>query len=80
MKDIKKEKEISFSPKPVSIEGTENTLKQMKNCVCRIYKKGKGTGFFTKIPFKSQLLPVLITNNHILGQNVIQNNNIITLD
>ena len=47
----------------------ENILNQMNNCVCRIYNKGEGTGFFTKIPFKSKLLPVLITNNHIININ-----------
>ena len=50
----------------------------MNNYVCRIYNNGHGTGFFTK-PFKSKLLPVLITNNHIINENNIKNNKIITL-
>ena len=46
----------------------------MKYCICRIYNgKIRGTGFFCKIPLenKSSFLPVLITNNHILGGNDI---------
>ena len=78
MEDSEKEKFIKTSPQPVSIKGTEKILDQMKNCVCRIYNNGKGTGFFTKIPYKSKLLPVLITNNHVLGQKDIENEKTIT--
>ena len=73
---ITKEKEAS--PAPVSLKGTEKILDQMKNCVCRILNNEKGTGFFTKIPYKSKLLSVLITNNHILGQRDIENKKTIT--
>ena len=59
----KKEKYIQNSLEPVSINSIEVILNQMKNCVCKIYIKGtKGTGFFTKIPYKNDLLKVLITN------------------
>ena len=52
----------------------------MKKCVCKIYINGTtGTGFFTKIPFNNQFLNVLITNNHILGENEIKNNKTITI-
>ena len=42
----------------------------MKNAVCKIHKIGwiKCTGFFCKIPYNSNLLKVLITNNHILNE------------
>ena len=74
MEDIIKGKEIKTSPEPVSLKGTEKILDQMNNCVCRIFNNGKGTGFFTKIPYKSKLLPVLITNNHVLDENAISIN------
>ena len=46
----------------------------MNNTICRIYNnKIEGIGFFTKIPFKSKLLPVLMTNNHIINPNDINN-------
>ena len=76
----KKEKYINKSPEPVSLEGTKNILNQMEKCVCKIYNDCEGTGFFTKIPFNNKLLPVLITNNHILNENDITNNKIISIN
>ena len=76
---MEKEKSIKTSPESVTFEGTKRILDQMNQCVCKIHNKVEGTGFFTKIPFNSKLLPVLITNNHVLGENEIKNNNIITL-
>ena len=54
-------------PIPVSIKKTEKILKQMKECVCKIYCENPGTGFFTKI----KNMPVLITNNHVLQKDEI---------
>ena len=68
MESCIKEKYIVSSPEPVSLIGTEKILNQMNNCVCRIYNNSEGTGFFTKIPYNSKLLPVLITNNHVLDK------------
>ena len=79
MEDIKKEKYIASSPEPVTLKGTEKILDQMNNSVCRIYNNGNGTGFFTKISYKSKLLPVLITNNHVINQDDILNNKKISL-
>ena len=79
MEDIKKEKYIESSPEPVTLKGTEKILDQMNNSVCRIYNNRNGTGFFTKIPYKSQLLPVLITNNHVINQEDILNNKTISI-
>ena len=76
---MEEEKLISTSAEPVTFEGTKRILDQMNKCVCKIYNKGEGTGFFTKIPFNSKLLPVLITNNHVLDQNEIKKDSIITL-
>ena len=74
MEDNGKEKYISMSPDPVSLKATLKIIDQMNNCICRIFNKGKGTGFFTKIPFQSKLLPVLITNNHVIDKNDIKDN------
>ena len=67
------EKYIENSPNPLTIEGTETILFQMKNCICKILSNDgkKGTGFFCKIPYLNKLLPVLVTNNHILDENSI---------
>ena len=79
--NIEKEISIQDQPIPVSIKGIEKILFQLKNCICQIYQKngGKGTGFFCKILFQNKLLPVLITNNHILKEEDIKNNEIIEL-
>ena len=75
---MEKEKLISTSAEPVTFEGTKRILDQMNKCVCKIYSQGEETGFFTRIPFNSKLLPVLITSNNVLGQNEIKKNSIIT--
>ena len=53
---------------PVSIEKTKKILWQMEKTICKIlsYDGIKATGFFCKIPYKKRLLPVLITNNHVI--------------
>ena len=70
MEDEQKEKYISTSPEPLSIKGTKTILEQMQKCVCKIYngEKGAGTGFFTKIPYKLNLLPTLITAYHVINE------------
>ena len=55
---------------------------QLKNKICKIIKENEtGTGFFIKIPHPDQfhLLPVLITNNHILDDKDLSINNDINL-
>ena len=50
-------------------------MEQMKKSVCKIELQfGMGTGFFCKIPFPDmdKMLPVLITNDHIINVNLIQ--------
>ena len=62
-------------PDAISSEVMENILEQIKSkLICKIKKDdGKlGTGFFAKIPFPDSLtyLPVLMTNNHIIEDNI----------
>ena len=51
----------------------------MQKSFCKI--KNIGTGFFCNIPFpdNSNSLPVFITNNHVLGENDIAKDNIISV-
>ena len=80
MVDKIKGKYISESPEPVSLKVTEKIIMQMKsNSVCKIINNGIGTGFFVKIPYKSQLLPVLIASNYIINQDDIKTNKKISL-
>ena len=54
----------------------------MRKCICKIKCSinGHGSGFFCKIPFPNEfkLLPVLVTNNHVLGENDIKEGKKIT--
>ena len=71
MSDTNFKKDVFFSSAySVSIEGIKKILFQLDNCICQISLKNgrKGTGFFCTIIFQNKLLPVLITNNHILGE------------
>ena len=60
----------SYCTLPVTFEGTKKILKQMENCICKVFISsdgyGFGTGFFCIIPYKGSELKVLITAYHIL--------------
>ena len=71
---------LNGSIKPVSIKDTETILEQMKTCVCKIHLgQTKGTGFFIKIPFQNQLLNVLMTNYHVIGEKELSDGKKITI-
>ena len=78
MMDNRKEIYKTF-PKPISLKQTEKIIEQMKrnNNIYRI--NNKENGFFVKIPYKSKLLPVLITSNKVINTDDIQNNRNISL-
>ena len=75
--EFRDEKEIRNYPKMISFECTEKILEQMKNKICNIKLTdgSVGTGFFCKIPFptKDKLLPVLVTNNHLIDEKILEN-------
>ena len=77
--EIIKEKEIKDKPMAISFECNEIIMEQMKKNICKIKMKdgSQGTGFFCKIPFptREKLLPVLITNNHIINQDLLHKEN-----
>ena len=79
MEDLKIEKSLDDYPLPVTIDKTRIILKQMENYICKIENKnGNGTGFFCYIPNNNnKLLPVLITNNHVINQDTINKNKIL---
>ena len=76
MAEIEKEVYIKNYPKPISLKSTEKIIEQMKNNVCRIklLNGNKGTGFFCKLIFNNKILPVLITNNHVINQEILNKN------
>ena len=80
MQEIIKEKYINNSIIPITLKSTETRLNQMKNSICKIKKDNTiGTGFFCTIPYKSKLIPFLVTNEHVLNNNDLKNNIVISL-
>ena len=81
--DTKKEKQLKDCPQPISLESTENIINQMKNNICKIIIRENinGTGFFCKIPILDNniLLPVLITNNHLITKEILETEKIIKI-
>ena len=74
------EQSIIIQPSSIPAEGLKEIFYQMQNCVCKIDNNNKkGTGFFCKIAYNNVILPVLITCNHILNENDIEDNRLIQL-
>ena len=48
----------------------------MKNnvCIIKLLNGNKGTGFFCKLICNNTILPVLITNNHVINQEILNKN------
>jgi len=69
---------INQYPIPFSYDSTKRIIEQMEKNICKV-KIGnqQGSGFFCKIPFpnKDNLLPVFITNNHVIDKDILYNDN-----
>ena len=76
MESFVKEKYIEDYHQPISLQSSEKIIEQMKNCVFKInlLNGTKGTGFFCKIPYNNNILKLLITNNHIIDENILNRN------
>ena len=83
--EVYNESKIGNYPDIINYECSKKIIKQMEKCVCKIKldKENKektdiqGTGFFCKIPFpdRNNLLSVLITNNHIINDELLNKPN-----
>ena len=65
-------------PNIISYESTKKIIEQMERTLCKInIQQIKGSGFLCKIPFpdRNNLLPVLITNNHIINKDILYQKN-----
>ena len=74
MSNINNECKINGAIDAITIEKTELITNQMKNCICKIEGREQGTGFFCKIKYKENIIPVLITNTQILENEFIKLN------
>ena len=71
-----KESKLTGYPDLFSYNCTKIILEQMEKHICKIKtEQNQGTGFFCKIPFpdKNSMLSVFITNNHIIDENMLNN-------
>ena len=57
----------------ITLEKTEKISEQMKTCICKVYGNLTGTGFFCKIQYENMMIPVLITNYHIISDEYLKN-------
>ena len=64
----------------ISLKAIEKINSQIKKSICLIKSEGKKyTGFFCKILYKSKLIPVLVTNSHILCENYYKKKQILNI-
>ena len=69
---------IRSYPNIVPYESSKKIIDQMEKTICKIRSEDQqGTGFFCKIPFpdKNKFLPVLITVNHVINEELLYRNN-----
>ena len=73
MEDKYEEGTIPGAKEPEPLE--ESKHKDKGSCICKINGKGVGTGFFCKMIYQNELVPVLITNYHVVDDKFVQSNN-----
>ena len=76
MEDLENEISIHSYPKIIEIDCMEKIIEQMKKNIFKIHKKKgeKGTGFFCNIKYdNNNILKVMITNNHVIDEEYINN-------
>ena len=77
MSEVKESRLIGY-PDIMPYKSTKTITEQMESCICKLtVNENQGTGFFCKIPFPdlNNLLPVFITNNHIIDKDYLYKNN-----
>ena len=75
MEEGENEGKITGYPTLIPYECNKKIIEQMEKTICKMKIGAKqGTGFFCKIPFpnKNNMLPVFITNNHIIDNNLLK--------
>ena len=76
------EKLLKDYPIPIFLKETKKILQQMEKSVCQICCKdgSKGTGFFSKILLPNNtFVHVFITNNHVINEKYLKEENEITI-
>ena len=65
---------IKGSIDAMTLEKIDKITEQMKKYIYKVFGNGVGTGFFCKISYQDKLIPVMITNYHVINDNYINNN------
>ena len=73
MEDKREEGRIIGAKEPEPLEASEH--KDKGSCICKISAKSIGTGFFCKMKYENELVPVLITNYHVIDDKFIESKN-----
>ena len=69
---------LNGCPTTISYECTKKITEQMEKNICKIkIGNNRGTGFFCKVPFpdENNMLPVFITNNHVIDDKILKQQN-----
>ena len=72
--EVIKESLLIGYPNVIPYECHKKITEQMEKYICKInISNTQGTGFFCKIPFpdKENMLPVLVTNNHVIDKDLL---------
>ena len=73
MEIIINEGDIRRAIEPATMIQTKTILEQMEKSVCKILGDNKNeTGFFCKIEINNEKIPVLITNYHIIKDELLE--------
>ena len=73
-----KETALDGYPNIIPFDSSQKIIEQMRKDICKIkIGEEQGTGFFCKIPFPNfnNMLPVIITNNHVINEDFLFNDN-----
>ena len=57
----------------------ETEFKEMEKCICKVIGNEIGTGFFCKIKYNDILIPVLITNYHVINDDFLEKNKFVKI-
>ena len=73
--EVKPEGKVEGAEEMKPLEKTDQ--KEKGKCICKIIGKEGiiGTGFFCKMIYQNELVPVLITNYHVIDDNYVGSNN-----
>ena len=81
MSENNKEKRLKFYPIPIALEKASSIIEQMRTTLCKIEtKNGKGTGFFCRLLYQNNAFNALISNNRIINESILKENNAINVN